>query len=292
VTVGPRAQVNVALDALAPGIASTAVWVHARSGRVAAALQDVAAVGGTAAGVDWVPPSVPPSRAVTVTGIPAEASGRHKLLLLAPGQDDATVRVRFATSQGLLSPDQVNSLDVPAGQLQVIDLDKLGVQRPYALVVDSDQPVVAGVQTSEGGRSKLTEFSWSAGSSQVLGGAVSVPWVYRTGSVSTAVQITAVGDQDVPVQVTTFSATGTALGVEEYTVPGGRTVQVVPGSVTLGTGSALVQAPPGAHVVVGEYTIEYGAHGPLIAGGPLLQTPATILQPPAVADPSVGLPGH
>ena len=44
--------------------------------------------------------------------------------------------------------------------------------------------------------------------------------------------------------------------------------------------------------MVGWYTIEFGAHGPLITGGPLLQTPLTVPQPPAVADPAVGFPGH
>jgi hypothetical protein len=297
VTVPPRRQVNLALDALAPGLASTAVHVHVRSGRVAAALQDVAAVGGTAAGVDWVPPSVEPSRALTVTGIPSEAAGRHTLLLLVPGSDDATVRVRFATADGLLSPalgPDGDALDVQAGNLTAINLDKAaaGVPPLYTLLIDSDHPVLAGLQTSEGGHKNLVDFTWATGSPRVEGSAVTVPWVYRTGTTSTAVQMTAAGDQDVVVRLTTFSSTGETLGVQTYQIPAGRMLQVTPGSVTLGTGSALVEIPPGAHVVVGTYSIEYGAHGPLIAGGPLLQTPLTMEHPSAVADPAVGLPGH
>ena len=294
VTVAPRSQTGVAVDALAPGLANVAVHVHARSGRVAAALQDVAAVGGTAAGIDWVPPSVPPSRSFTVTGIPSEQTARHTLLLLAPGQDDAPVRVRVATADGLLSPATVNAVDVPAGQLLAINLDKQapGIASPYALVIDADHPVVAGVQTNEGGHAKLAEFSWAAGSPEVVGPAVVAPWVYRTGSVSTALQVTAAGSDDVVVRVTTFASTGTQVGQQEYTVEPGRTLQVAPGSISLGPGSALVEIPDGARVVVGTYTVENGAHGPLIAGGPLWQTPVRILQPPAVSDPAVGFPGH
>ncbi len=297
VTVPGRQQVILALDALAPGLASTVVHVHARSGRVAAALQDVAASGLTAAGVDWVPPSVEPSRSLTLTGIPGQATGRHTLLLLAPGSNDANVRIRFATADGLLSPPLTsdsndNSLDVPSGQVVAVNLDKTGVAPPYAVLVDSDQPVVAGLQTSQGGRKTLVDFSWAAASPRVLGSAVSVPWVYRSTSVTSYVQITATGDKDVVVRLTTFSSTGQALTAQSYPVAAGRTLQLAPGSATLAAGSALVEIPPGASVVVGTSSIEFGAHGPLITGGPLLQTPLTEQHPSAVADPAVGLPGH
>ena len=301
VTVAPHTQRQLALDAIAPGLTSTAVLVHVRSGRVAAALQDSAAVGSTPQGVDWVPPSTPPGRHQVVVGIPGEASGRHHLELLVPGGQDATVAIRFATADGTLSPpldsspqstSTDNTLDVPAGRLLVVDLDKAGVPAPFTVLVDSDQPVVAGVQTTQGGKGRYTEMTWAGGSPTVVGGAVVVPWVNRTGTVSTAVQLVAGGAQDIVVRVVTRSSTGAEVGSTDYTVPAGRQLQLAPGSVALGAGSVLVQAPAGADLVVGWYTIEFGAHGPLIAGGPLLQTPLTVPQPPAVADPAVGFPGH
>ncbi len=296
VTVPARAQVTEALDALAPGLASTAVLVHVRSGRVAAALRDAAAVGSVPAGVDWVPPSTPPSRKQVLVGIPGEASGRHVLELLVPGDTDASVRVRFATADGTLSPPLAassdNSLDVPAGRLYRVDLDKAGVPAPFSVLLDADQPFVAGVQTTEGGKGKFTDIAWAGGSPRVLGGSVVVPWVDRTATVSTAVQLTAAGSDDVVVRVVTRDSTGVQVGSQDYTVQAGRQLQLAPGSVKLGVGSVEVQAPAGADLVVGWYTTELGAHGPLIAGGPLLQTPMTVPQPPAVADPAVGYPGH
>jgi hypothetical protein len=293
-TVAPLKQVVLALDALAPGLEVTAVQVHTRSGRVAAALQDAWALGGTPEGADWVPPSVRPSQSFTVTGLPAETSAQPTLFLLAPGQDDATVRVRFATADGLLSPEGVNAIDVPAGQVQTVDLRKAapGVAAPYALVVDADHPVVAGVQTVEGGRHLLPDFSWTAGSPEVVGAAVVAPWVPRTAAVTTALQITAVGTDDVVVRVTTLGADGTDAGQHEYTVQPGRTVQVVPGKASLGQGAALVEVPDGARVVVGTSTLDRAYYGPMITGGPLIQTPVRTLQPPAVSDPAVGFPGH
>ncbi len=76
-------------------------------------------------------------------------------------------------------------------------------------------------------------------------------------------------------------------------MPAGRQLQVPLGAVAqVGMGSALVQAPPDAQLVVSWYSIELGVHGPLISGGPFPQTALTVPQPPAVADPSVGYPGH
>jgi hypothetical protein len=293
VTVGPRAQLALALDALAPGVGSAAVLVHVRSGRVASALQDTAAVGSVPAGVDWVPPSTPPSTHQVVAGIPGESTARHLLLLLVPGQQDATVRVRFATPNGTLSPGTVNALDVTAGRVTAINLDKAGVSPPWSLLVDANQPVLAGVQTVEGGPGKLADFSWAGSAPALVGPSVVVPWVARGALVSTTAQLTATGPDDVVVQVTSMRADGTAGPPQQVTVPAGRQLQValgVPGQV--GTGWALVQAPPGAHLVVSWYTRLSAPRGPMIAGGPLVQTPLTVTQPPAVADPAVGYPGH
>ena len=295
VTVAPRAQVLLALDALAPGLAVTAVQVHTRSGRVAAALQDAAALGGTPQGVDWVPPSVAPTRSLTVTGIPGEAAATHRLLLLSPGQDDTTVRVRFATADGLLSPEGVNAIDVPAGQVQAIDLEKSapGLAPPYALVIDADHPVVAGLQTTEGGGHLAPRLQLGRRHrARSSGSAVSAPWVIHTAGATTVLQVTATGSDDVVVRVTTLDSKGVQAGQQEYTVQPGRTIQVVPGTVSLGAGSALVEIPLGARVVVGTYTIQRDPLGSLITGGPLVQTPVRIVQPPAVADPAVGFPGH
>jgi hypothetical protein len=292
VTVPSRAQVTLALDALAPGLAATAVLVHVRSGRVAAALEDASAVGAIPAGVDWVPPSTPPAPEQVVTGIPGAPVARHLLELLVPGDQDATVRVRFVTADGTLSPDAVNALNVPAGQLKLVNLDKVGVPAPYSLLVDGNRPVLAGVATSEGAKGKFTDIAWAGGSPAIVGGSVVVPWVDRTAAVSTTVQLTAAGSQDIVVRVITLGPTGAEIASHEYTVPAGRQLLVTPGSATLGLGSVLVQAPVGADLVVGWSTVEFGARGPLITGGPMLQTPLTVPQPPAVADPAVGFPGH
>ena len=174
----------------------------------------------------------------------------------------------------------------------MLDLDKACVRAPFSVLVDSDQPLVAGVQTTLGSKGGFTEMAWAGGSPSVVGGAVVVPWVNRAGATSTAVQLTAAGSQDVVVRVVTRSSTGAEVESTEYTLQAGRQLQLAPGSAALGLGSVLVQAPVGADLVVGWYTIEFGAHGPLIGGGPVLQTPMTVPQPPAVADPAVGFPGH
>ena len=72
------------LDALAPGIPRFAVHVHARQGRVAAAVRDQQIDGPDPLGADWVPPAAAPSRRVLVPGVPAgPANGACRCV--APG---------------------------------------------------------------------------------------------------------------------------------------------------------------------------------------------------------------
>ena len=291
-SVPARSQTTLALDALAPGLGATAVHVHVRSGRVAAALLDSAAIGKVAAGADWVPPSLAPARRLLVTGIPPGPDGRHLLVLLAPGGSDAQVRVRLVTDQGTLSPGSLSSLSVPAGRMLPVDLGKLGgLAPPYALLVDSDQPVEAGVWTQHGVRGQLTEMSWAGSTAPLLGGSVLLPWADQS-STGSAMELTAPGAVDLVARVTSLGPGGTPLVSSTVTVGAGRTAVLpvaVPGQPLW---AVLVEAAPGADLVVGWAFTDKDLSGPLITGGPLPQTPLDEPVPPVVADPAAGYPGH
>ncbi len=296
VTVAPGTQVVLPLDALAPGLVSTVVQVHARSGRVAAALGATAAIGLVPAGVDWVPASAAPQRHPVVVGIPSDADTRRLLLLLVPGQQDAQVRVRFATPDGTLSPQGLDSLAVPAGRVFPVDLGKAGVSGPFSLLVDSDQPLVAGVWSQRGSRGQLTDFSYSAGAAPVVGDAVGgdavvLPHADRSPIVNTVLQLTAPRD-DVVVRITPRDATGADLSPMQVKVTGGRMVEVPIGLVGQADATVLVEAPAGSGLVVSWVLSEQGPRGPLVTGGPVPQTALTVPLPPVVADPAAGFAGH
>ena len=61
------------LDALAPGVTRFAVHVHARSGRIAAAVRDQQVDGLTPRGADWLPPAAAPARQQVLPGVAAGA---------------------------------------------------------------------------------------------------------------------------------------------------------------------------------------------------------------------------
>ena len=292
-TVRARSQTTLALDALAPGLGATAVHVHVRSGRVAAALLDTAAIGNVPAGVDWVPPSVAPTRHLLVTGIPVQPDGRHLLVLVAPGGSDAQVRVRLVTPQGTLSPGPLSSISVPSGRLLTVDLGKSGgFLPPYAVLVDSDQPVEAGVWTQRGDRGQLTDFAWAGSTAPLLGGSVVLPWATQSSTAGTTLELTAPGGQDLSVRVTPLGPGGAALLSSTLTVGADRTTVLPVALLGQVVSAVLVEAASGADLMVGWASAEKGLQGPLITGGSLPQTPLDAQVPPVVADPAAGYPGH
>jgi hypothetical protein len=287
-TVQPDTQVALAVDAMAPAAGEVTIHVHARAGRVAAAVSDSQVTGLTPGGVDWVPPSVPPSHSVVVVGLPGDAQSSRQLALLVPGVNDAQVKVLFATPQGTLSPGAFNSLSVPAGQVTLLDLTRSGVSGVYSVVVESDQPLVAGVRTARGDRGQLREFSYATGAAPVTGGAVVLPFAWFGDGVRTVLQLTGPPDTDVFAEVSTLAVGGPAP--QRVRVPAGQTVQVAVGWTA--APPALVQTTGGLPLTVGWVIEEAGSRGPLLTGGWLPQTPVVTTLPPVEADPAVGFPGH
>jgi hypothetical protein len=292
VTVPAGKQKVLALDALVPGAVATAVEVRTRSGRVAAALLDSKVSGLQPGGVEWVPPSAPPGNELVVTGVPGDPGDRRVLSLLVPGTDDAQVRVRLSTSQGTLSPQQLGERVVPGGQLQTFDLGKAGVTGPYAVLVDSDHPVVAGVLTTRAPAGQLPDFTYGASAAPVVGGAVVLPRVARSVGTSTQLQLTNPGSDDLVVRLTTLVTGGTAPAPQSVTVPAGQTLTVPVGVTGPAPTALLVETTTRTDLVVGWVLAEQGSRGALLTGGPLPQTPLTTSVPGVAPDPATGYPGH
>jgi len=289
-TVPAGRVVAVPLDTLVPGAPAAAVRVRARSGRVASALFDSAVTGLVPGGAEWVPPSVEPAEHLVVTGVPGDAGTVRRLSLLVPGTDDAQVRVRLATPQGTLSPQSLGSLLVPGGRLLTIDLGKTRVSGPYAVLVDSDHPLVAGVRAVQSPQGELPDFTYGAAAAPVVGGAVMVPRADRSAGVVTRLQLTDPGNDDATVRLTTYVPPGTNPTSRTVVVPAGRSIEV-PVGVTGKTVAVLVETTA-PDLVVGWVQTEAGARGPLVTSGPVLQTPLTTPVPPVAPDPAAGYPGH
>ncbi len=281
-------QKVVALDALVPGAAATAVAVSSVSGRVAAALVDTVVKGLDPGGVDGVPPSVEPARSLVIPGVPGDADAHSVLQLLVPGSSDAVVHLRLLTAQGSIVPVGLDTLQVPAGQLLSVPLDKVKPTGGYAVAVESDQPLVGGVRTVRAGQ--YPDFTYAA-AADPLPGPSGVTDVESSPRVSTVLLLTAPGDSDLTATLTTLPPSGPKPPAVPkpvtVTVPAGRTT-----AVTLGLSGyrvAAVVAPGQGALYAAWLTTEQGPRGPLITGGPLVASPSTMRVPSVLPDPIAGL---
>lgn len=143
-TVAPGAQQIRLLDAVAPGIGPLGIHVAARQGRISAALRDERIDGLVPRGYDWAAPVSAPGRRSVVTGVPS-GPGTRTLTLLNPGTDDAIVRLTVIGEQGSFVPQGLDVIDVQAGTVASVPVEKLVATDGATLSIDGDHPVTAAV---------------------------------------------------------------------------------------------------------------------------------------------------
>lgn len=161
-----NARTVVRLTREAPRLPAAAWHVSVRSGRVVAAVQDSEIEGYVPRGDDWIPPAADPSTRVLIPGIMPGRSDRQ-LVLLAPGEADATVRLRLVTEGGSYVPTALSQIDVPAGTVVTASLTEALDGQAATLDLSSDEPIVAGVRQRHSGVAatdySLDEVSFTAG---------------------------------------------------------------------------------------------------------------------------------
>ncbi|MGW3434670.1 DUF5719 family protein [Streptomyces melanosporofaciens] len=161
ITVPPRSTVPVLLSTLTDQRAAGAsLRVTARTGRIGAAVQAV----DQKAGSDWLPASAVPSTSVAIPGIPKDATSA-RLVVFAPGADDADLKVRLAGPTNSITPAGHESLHVKSGMTAAIDLGDVTKGEPGSLLLTPEggdgpaTPVVAGLQVTRGkGSDQETAF--------------------------------------------------------------------------------------------------------------------------------------
>ncbi len=179
ITLGPQSRVRLRLDALAEGEDLLSVHVHATSGRVSAALRDVAQpVGERPRGVDYLPAAAEPANLLWIPGVPA-GTRRKELVLVNPGDRFASVSARLISSSGTTDPPALVSLPVPAGSSIRYPLDDPLGQAAGTLELHSDAPVTAAVK-AVWGRPARQDLLWLAATPPLaapntIAGAAQVP---------------------------------------------------------------------------------------------------------------------
>jgi hypothetical protein len=194
--VEPRSRVVVRLSREAPRLAAAAWRVTVRQGRVTAALSDKEEDGFVPRGADWIPASTDPATRVLIPGV-VGGEGTRQLLVHAPGDLTATVRVRLITAGGSFVPAATPEIEVPGGSVVAVDLDESLRGDDATVDLQSDLPIVAGMRQrlAEGGESTgaFEETAFTAGA-PMIGSIAATTGLPAERSTSVTVWITAPDD--------------------------------------------------------------------------------------------------
>lgn len=271
----------------APDGALLTLHIHANSGRVVSAVLDRRVSGVEPTGLEWIPPTLPPSTDLVVPGFLSGSGARH-LVLADPGDRDATVTLRLVTPSGNFAPAGHQTVVVRAGHSADVDLASSLAGAPGAVIVHSDQPVTATAFSSAGvfNDKDHPDLQFQPAASAITGPAV-LP------------DNTPPFDRNVRVYVTAPRA-GARLRVTTLTgdsrvvsVRAGRTLAYDPVADfgTTAYGPLVFTPVSGGPVYVSRTLFAYGLHGPLTTSEQPTQLPASISLPPAVLDERVAVPG-
>ncbi|MFE6866430.1 DUF5719 family protein [Kitasatospora sp. NPDC057692] len=238
ITVAPGSSQSVLLPTLSKGqVADLAVHVVARTGRVGAALH--AADGSK--GADWVPASADPAAVQVLPGLPADTSAA-RLVVWAPPEDDADLKIELSGKNGWFTPAGNESIHVKAGMVAAVDLGKVTRDEVAGLRVSPTDdkhptPVVAGLRIDRAAANGKSDAAWLAGTVPV--GARATVADNRGGGASTLF-LTSTGEA-ATVRVTSSAGTGGGTpATQEVQLPAGGTVALpAPEPAGLNGGFAL-----------------------------------------------------
>ncbi|WP_105975988.1 DUF5719 family protein [Streptomyces geranii] len=220
ITIPPNGSEPILLSTLtdAPQ-ADLTVHVSVRSGRVGADVQALDAKSGG----DWLTASTEPAGSLVLPGIPKDATS-VRLIAFTPSENDADLKVRLASPNGLITPAGNETLHIKAGMTTAVDLGDVTRGEAGSLVLtptDSSVPFVAALKVVRGkGAKQETAFIPATG-----------PVTERATAVAntakgTTLSLTAPG---AAAQVKVTASAGSEGGTpatKTYTIKGGTTQDV------------------------------------------------------------------
>jgi Family of unknown function (DUF5719) len=295
VQVPPHERRSIDLVKLGPGQTELTTMVSVVTGRVAAAELTSRRDGDIPRGIEWIPDAGAASRRALVPGMMAEP-GKRTLVIADPGANAANVAVQVVSDTGTFTPAGLENVSVAAGALTAVDVSTALAGHPGALLITSDQPVVAGAsQELTSTTSTVTDVTWSAQTPNLNGTAV-VPtlpinaqagrdvWLYLT-AVHGAGTVTVTPNGPLDATQSTYPAP------VQITVPSGETtVTDLGGLLNSGGGNLtiLVSSVPSSSPVTASVVFREQAPDGLMAGQVgLVSVPGVIELPSVREDPTV-----
>lgn len=240
VSVPSQGSTSILLSTLVTEkVPDLAVHVTVRTGRVGAAVQAVDAK----LGADWLPAAADPAAGLVFPGIPTDATS-VRLVVFAPGQDDADLTVRLASPTGSITPAGHETLHVKSGMTTTVDLGDVTKGEAGSLLLAASGshaavPVVGALRITRG-----------TGAKQETAFLPATPKIDERATVAdnrvkaSTLSLVAPGKEAV-VKVTTSAATdGGAPVSKNVTVKAGTTVGFEPPVPSSGKGAFAVTVEP------------------------------------------------
>lgn len=283
VTVPAHGARSLAVAGFAPDVPDVALHVHADSGTVAATILDQRISGVSPAGADYLPASTAPATHLVVPDF-YDGPGPRVVDLANPGVRDATVGLRVVTHAGNFKPAGHQSFVLRAGHTTEIDLAAVLAGAAGAVVVDSDQPVVAAGWSQVRPDRGYWELQWQPAASPLTTPAVladNAPPFAGTSRVLLTAPAAA-------GRLRVVTVTGRSVTVA---VPAGRTVALDLAAAfgSAGLGPVLLAPDGGGPVYAARTLYTVGAHGPLLTATEPVALPVPTPVPAVVADLRAGL---
>ena len=283
-----RDRLVLRLDVLAPGVTATAVQVLARTGRVGAAVDDVQRTGLANIGTDWIPQAAAPATKVYVPGV-INGGGPRVLSIVAPGENDAQVRIRIIDADGTYTPTDRAEVDVPAGGVVTLDMSPVLKKRPATLELTSNTPIAAGMRMFFG-----NETAFSAGA-QPFDGPAAVSGLPVRSASDVRVSITAPeGAAEVDITLLPFRGgkdAAQATQPRRISIGAGklRYIQMNPPSGVTWYTAVVTPVEGSGPILVAHRLREQSRFGDLMTGYPWQPLRTQVVVPTAVQDPAVAL---
>jgi hypothetical protein len=288
--VNPKKRLYVPLDALTPGVPSTAIHVIARTGRIGASVDDDQMAGLKSVGTEWVPRAVAPAKKVYVPGV-FPGKGVRVLAIAAPGDADAQVSIRVMTKDGTFQPAERDHFTVPSDSVISLDMSSVTQGQPATLELTSDTPIVAGMRQFFGSKRVQNDTAYAAGA-QVLTTTAAESGLPVQGATRVRLALTApAGEAKVQVSLLPYlgkDVVSTPVQVQEITIPAGS-VKWLPLALRQKAAWFTVVVTPvnDQPYLVAHQVIERSSYGDLVTGYPWQALHTQVKVPAAYEDPSL-----
>ncbi|WP_067172572.1 DUF5719 family protein [Microtetraspora niveoalba] len=290
--IKPGEYREVKLRDLAPSPLVMAVQVTTDGGRVAAAIR---ASLGEGKGVDWLPVATPPSTRVVVPGLPGSA-GQRELYVATPGERDTVVQVKAVLKDGSYALKNKETVEVPAGSTTTLDLTTGVGGQAGALVLTSDEPIVAGMRMT--GTGSRQDAAFTAGAAPIdLGSVVADGGPGKKSAKGGGKQesrlVLSAPFGAATVRVRILPQDGAPAAPVEVRLPAARSKEIklkAPAGAGSGFAVHIVPVPGSGPVYGGRVLSEETGEGVLLTAQPLAQARTWALVPATSEWPGVVLP--